>query len=325
MKKHLLYCLDYHHGQATRVVAGGMPYLKGDTMAARQDYLEDCLGSLVRSLCREPRGHRQMLGAIITPPASQEAEAGLIFTHPSGYFGMCGDSLFSGVTALVETGMLVLEGPSPHRFLIDTVQGSLPVEVTLDDVGELVGVTMENVASYTVGQAMLEVGEGTVQVEIAFGGLYYGFVSSEEMGVDLLSESVSSILEAGSLLFREARENLEFLDPRSEGVRGLDLVTLHQETHPGVFRVANFYGEGTMGRTPSGTGLSARVALEMGKGRLGEGGVIYHESPLGMRFSGEAAVRKGQIHPRITARSYLMGVNLVTVLPEDPFGEGFIL
>ena len=322
--KHLLYCLDYHHGQATRVVAGGMPHLPGETMEDRQEFLARNLGYLVGSLCREPRGHRQMLGAIATPPVTPGAQAGLIFLHPDGYFGMCGDSLFSAVTGMVETGMLITSGPR-SQFVIDTVQGPLEVEVRLDDQGEVAGVTMENVASYPVGETSLVVGDAEIRMDIAFGGLYYGFVNAGDVGLDLKGAGIDEIVEVGSQVFVEAARQVQFQDPVTGRDHSLDLITLYQPVESSVHRVANFYAEGTMGRTPSGTGLSARVALEQARGSLKEGETFFHESPLGLRFSGEANLRDGRVRPRITARSYLMGINIITVLPEDPFGEGFSL
>jgi proline racemase len=113
----------------------------------------------------------------------------------------------------------------------------------------------------------------------------------------------------------------------------VDLLTLW-EPLPGECgaRVANFYAPLTCGRTPSGTGLSARVAVEAAAGRLGEGETFVHESLLGLRFVARVArpavPRAGGgpagVVPAITARSFLMGTAQWVLHAEDPFRHGFI-
>ncbi len=321
-RTHLLYCLDYHHGQATRVVAGGIPHIPGKTMAEKQDFFEQHLDHVRKATILEPRGHRQMLGAVITAPSRPEAEVGLLFTHPAGYFAMCGDSMFSAVTAMVETGMLSVPGAG-RRVMVDTPAGLVGVDVALS--GEQVrDVTMENVASYPVTAARLEIGEYEAQVDVAYGGLYYGFVNARDMGIDSLREiDTGTLIEKGSVLWEKARDAVSFVDPVT-GHRGtVDLVTLWENVDERVHRVANFYAPGTMGRTPSGTGLSARLALDASRGLLLPGQVMSHESPLGLRFKGEVRPEGSLFVPRITARSFLMGINMLNLGPEDPFQHGF--
>jgi proline racemase len=115
--------------------------------------------------------------------------------------------------------------------------------------------------------------------------------------------------------------------------RPVDLITLWEplEGARGA-RVANFYAPQTCGRTPSGTGLSARVAVEAAAGRLDLGDTYIHESPLGLRFSARVAAtgvaRAGGgppgVVPAVTARSFLMGTAQWVLHAEDPYRHGFI-
>src|SRR3972149_609947 len=102
---------DYHHGQATRVIVGGFPPLRGATMAEKQAYFAEHCDHIRASLMQEPRGHKNMLGAVLTDPATPDGDIGMLFLHPRGFFEMCGDSTFSAVAAVIDSGIVTCEGP----------------------------------------------------------------------------------------------------------------------------------------------------------------------------------------------------------------------
>lgn len=320
--RRLLYCMDYHHGQATRVVLAGLPFVPGEDMAARQAFFREHLDWVRGIVCAEPRGHTNMLGAVVLPPVRRDAHAGVIFLHPGGYFDMCGDSTFSTVTALVDSGMVPpREGDFEVR--LDTVAGPVDARVRVSG-GEVVEVTVANVPSYYLGSTELRVDGGTVPAEVAYGGLVYAFVDAGAVGLAPLDRQARTrLLETGTALWEAARA-VEVAGRR------VDLVTLGERL-PGQarFRVANFYAPATMGRTPSGTGISARLALLLAKGELpgpGEGKAeVVHESILGLSFRARAreVLPGGGVVPEVTARSYLMAVTHLVVEEDDPFPAGF--
>ncbi|MDI6824541.1 MAG: proline racemase family protein [Bacillota bacterium] len=318
--RHLLYCMDYHHGQATRVVMAGLPFVPGADMAARQAFFRQHLDWVRGVVCAEPRGHTNMLGAVVLPPVRPDAHAGVIFLHPGGYFDMCGDSAFSTVTALVDSGMVP---PRKGEFAVklDTVAGPVDARVRVTG-GEVVEVTIANVPSYYLGPVELRAGSLAVGAEVAYGGLVYAFVDAGAVDLAPLDRQPRArLLQTGTALWEAAR---------TLAVKGrrVDLVTVGERL-PGSarFRVANFYAPATMGRTPSGTGISARVALLLARGELGEKGEVVHESILGLSFRARAREIRpgGEVVPEVTARSYLMGITQLVVKEDDPFPAGFEL
>lgn len=342
--RHVLQVWDYHHGQATRIVVAGCPPLRGQTIREKQEDLAKHYDHLRALICREPRGHRNLLGAFLTQPERPTSHAGVIFVHPDGYFDACGDSAFSVAIALVESGLVPRTTTDGEQELIlDTVLGPLPVRVTVQS-GRVVAATMASGPCYALGEATLDVPDlGPVPVTLAWGGLLYAFVQAPVLGVrlgpDLSPPAREQLLAIGTTLWQAARAQLAADIPGIGQGRAVDLVTLVEELdvagkplpaeyegQPAGARVANFYAPRTMGRTPSGTGTAGRVATLVTAGRLPLGGSYFHESPVGLRFSARPIRREGAaIHSEISTMSYCMGIATLVLREDDPFPTGFSL
>jgi proline racemase len=304
-------------------------------MRDKQDDFRDRFDYVRTSLMQEPRGHRNMLGAVLTDPVTPDGDIGMIFLSPQGFFDMCGDSTFSATAALVDSGMFKSADPNGElRIKADTVAGRVDVHVRLER-GEPMAITFDNVASFSLGTCMLEVeGAGVVEAMLGYGGLLYVYVQASQVGIPSLREVArDELLQVGTRVLRAAKKQVRVPVQKGAGVlaepRPMDLITLWEplSDRRGA-RVANFYAPLTTGRTPSGTGLSARVAVEFAAGRLGMGETYVHESLLGLQFSARAtkAVEGNPpgIIPSVTARSFLMGTAEWVLHPDDPFRNGFV-
>ena len=91
-------------GEPLRLVVGGIPNLKGNTIPEKRDYFIEHYDYLRTALMLEPRGHKDMFGAILTQPTMPEADVGVIFMHGKGFHNMCGHGTIATNTILVETG-----------------------------------------------------------------------------------------------------------------------------------------------------------------------------------------------------------------------------
>lgn len=77
--------IDSHTmGESTRIVYDGFPYLPGDTMMEKKKYLMENYDFLRSALMLEPRGHRDMFGALLTQPVHEEAYTEVVLDAPSG-------------------------------------------------------------------------------------------------------------------------------------------------------------------------------------------------------------------------------------------------
>ena len=141
---HVISTVDVHTaGEPTRIVLSGVPQPRGATMAARKQRMAEQLDHLRTTLLHEPRGHRDMFGALLVAPVTEGADHGLIFMDSSGYIDMCGHAVMGVTTALVELGMvratepvttLVFDTPAGRVESRARVEGTRATHVTVENV-----------------------------------------------------------------------------------------------------------------------------------------------------------------------------------------------
>ena len=69
MSSKTFFCIDAHTcGNPVRVVAGGGPFLQGDTMMEKRLHFLREYDWIRKGLMFEPRGHDMMSGSILYPP-----------------------------------------------------------------------------------------------------------------------------------------------------------------------------------------------------------------------------------------------------------------
>ena len=168
----LIPCVETHTcGEPTRIVT--MLDIPGSTIVEKQDFFRTHLDHVRRALVREPRGHRDMFGAVLTRPVTPDAAAGVIWLDHGGYLSGCGHATIGLGVAMVETGMVVSDGPVTS-FSLDSPSGLLRLRVART-AGRARETTFENVAAFTVGLDLkVDVPEvGAVRLDVAFGGNFF--------------------------------------------------------------------------------------------------------------------------------------------------------
>jgi trans-L-3-hydroxyproline dehydratase len=71
--------IDAHvGGQPLRLIVEGLPRAVGKTLVRKREWLRTHADAIRRGIVLEPRGHADLVAAVLTEPASPEAHAGLI-------------------------------------------------------------------------------------------------------------------------------------------------------------------------------------------------------------------------------------------------------
>jgi proline racemase len=325
-----IYAIDHHHGQASRTILSGYPSIRGATMRDKSNYYLENLSWIHESLIREPRGHRNMLGAILTEPVSEDAAFGIIFNHAFGVFDSCGDSTFAAAAAIIETGLIAAVEPVT-RFSLDTVLGPIGIEVDVSD-GVVNMVRFENVPSYDIGRVTLDVpGLGSVGLDVGFGGQYHGFVDADSMGLEVDRTREADLVSAANRIWAHGGRETGVTDPETGRAIVLNLVSfISKNKEKNSYSVAHVYPPGRMGRTPGGTGTSALMGILANRGEYDASDTFTMKSVLGLDFTGTGtpvAMSSGAtaIRPKLGAKSFMMGIHHFVIDPTDPFKHGFIL
>jgi trans-L-3-hydroxyproline dehydratase len=325
--------IDAHTGgEPLRVITGGFPHLPGDTILAKRRYAKTHHDRLRKAIMWEPRGHADMYGALITEPVTPDGDAGVLFLHNEGFSTMCGHGIIALGKVLLETGMVQIEGDHPVLRL-DTPAGRVTATVHRHN-GAVVGTSFHNVPSfvYVLDEIVDVPGLGTVRYDVAFGGAFYAFVRTEDLGLTPLPGDYRALIDAGLRIKRAVMASLPIRHPVEADLGFLYGVIFVGPAENAQHHSRNvcLFADGEIDRSPTGTGVSARAALHFARGELALGQPFTVESIVGSCFTGRVVeqVTFGPyraIIPEVTGTAHLCGRNELWIDPADPFGEGFLL
>jgi proline racemase len=333
----LISTIDSHTaGEGTRLVMHGLPPLQGESMAEKLSDAQARLTWVPPALLLEPRGHKDLYGAILTEPCHPQADVGVIFMDNQRYEPMCGHGLIGVVTSLLATG--VFEAVEPETTLVvDTAAGLVKAHARIQDGGVL-GVAFDNVPSFAcqLERTLALPGGQRLIVDVAFGGNFFILVEAGPLGVSLLPENVAFFADLGMQVLAAANEQIHIVHPTQAHIdRILDVRFYVEPGSPGAHsRNLVVLGNRMVDRSPCGTGTCAELAVRYARGRLRIGETLVTESILGTRFSavatGEAVEMASltpypAIYPRVEGRAYLTGLHQIIIEPDDPFLVGFML
>ena len=319
-------------GEPLRVIVEGLPPLPGNTILEKRRYLKNNWDTLRTALMWEPRGHADMYGAIITEPNSRENDIGVIFLHNEGYSTMCGHGIIGLTTVLLETGIIDKPGSNP-TIKMDTPAGL--VTATAHRTGERVNsVSFLNVPSfvYSSNQIVEVPGIGTVHYDIAFGGAFYAFVNADEVKVGLEAQDFHRLIDLGRRIKKAVMEKQPIVHPFEEDLSFLyGTIFVGKPLQPGHHsRNVCIFADGEVDRSPTGTGVSARMALHYFKDELSVDQPATIESIIGTCFTGRVAslTKFGPyeaVIPEVLGSANIVGKCEWLLDPKDPLRDGFIL
>jgi trans-L-3-hydroxyproline dehydratase len=280
----------------------------------------------------EPRGHADMYGAILTPPVTPEADFGVLFLHNEGWSTMCGHGIIAVATIVLEAGILPPAGPIT-TLRIDTPAGLVTAHAYIHD-GRVTRVAFLNVPSFVVElDARVDVpGIGPVHYDLAFGGAFYAFVDAGAAGLELRPDNARIIIDAGRAIKQAVTGQRAIVHPAAT-----DLGFLYGTIFIGPAasldahsRNVCVFADGEVDRSPTGTGVSARLAIHYARAEIAIGQPIIIESIIGSRFTGsvDSETRFGPfsaIIPRVEGSAFLTGRHEFVIDPRDPLARGFFV
>ena len=327
--------IDAHTaGEPIRVVVSGLPKIPGRSMLDKMKWFDENLNGVRNLLMREPRGHKDMFGAILTPPVTEDGHSGVLYTHTTGQATMCGHGTIGVVKVLIETGAVpVVEGENTVN--IDAPAGRVTARALVKN-GIVKEVSFRNVPSFLyMDNVEVDIPSiGKVKVAVSFGGGFYIFVEAEDLGLEVIPEHGSAIAKHSMWLKDWGNRELNVVHPENPGIKGIYgvIVTGPSERTEKGWRSKEtcVFADSAIDRSPCGTGTSARMALLYGRGQMAPEEVLENRSILNTTFYGsiyglaEIGGIKG-IVPRIAGPAWITGFNQLVLDPEDPLNEGFLI
>jgi proline racemase len=173
-------------------------------------------------------------------------------------------------------------------------------------------------------------GFGTIAIDIAYGGMFYAMTDATKLGFALEPGEARELAVLGERIRLAARARYPVAHPENPAISGVSIVQLHAPfTAPGgESRNTCIIAPGRSDRSPTGTGLSARLAALAARGLLKPGHRYDHTSLIGSRFEGRivAPTQAGDlpaIIPAIRGRAWITGFHSYVVDPRDPYPAGY--
>jgi trans-L-3-hydroxyproline dehydratase len=354
---HAIQVLDYHTaGEPFRIVVSGYPELPGRNILERRRAALEHHDDPRKLLMWEPRGHADMYGGILVPPDHAEAQVGVLFMHNEGYSTMCGHGTIALATALIETGAIQCVGPETP-IGIDAPCGLVRATALVDEAEfsavqaanrtpRVREVRFENVPSFAAAlDVPLDVpGFGRVLVDVGYGGAFYAVISAAALGLEMRADSAAQIAAAGRAITDAGRAAL-----RAGGALADALGVKHPESDDLSFlygtiidgppedashhsRNLCLFAEGEVDRSPTGSGVSARLAVLHARGLVATGEEIAIESILGREsvFVGrvvrtEQWAGRNAVIPEVRGSAHMTGSARFVLDADDPIGRGFLI
>lgn len=323
--------IDAHTGgEPLRIITSGLPPLKGRTILERRRYMKEHLDHLRKALMWEPRGHADMYGCIITPPVTKEADFGVLFMHNEGYSTMCGHGIIAVTKVAVETGLVKMRTPET-MVGIDTPAGLVTAYARIKNK-KVKSVYFHNVPSFVLAldQTVEVPAIGRVRFDIAFGGAFYAYVKADDVGLRMTGQDYRPLIEKGMAIKRAVMKNFKIEHPFEKDLNFLYGTIF---TGPGLEKGADsrnvcIFAEGEVDRSPTGTGVSARMALHYERGELAVGQPMVIESIVGSKFI--CRVKEvttfgphRAVIPEVEGTAHICGKNEFLIDPDDPLKKGF--
>lgn len=325
---------DMHTGgEPVRIVTGGYPPLPNGTILEKRAFVRDNLDHLRKMLMFEPRGHYDMYGALLVEPDLPGADLAVLFMHNEGYSTMCGHAVIALGRYTVDKGLVAVREPVT-TVNIECPCGLVAASVEVKD-GKAGAVSFESVPAFLfAGDRAVELeGYGRIAFDVAYGGAFYALADCRQFGLEFGRARARDFIDAATALTEKLKATFPLSHPDHDDLAFLygSILTDGGDGSGGVpTKNVCVFAEAEVDRSPTGSGVTARLAAMHAKGELLAGEERLFESIVGSRFTGSVArTTTAGAHKAIVARvggsAYYTGRAEYRLEDGDALGRGFLV
>lgn len=318
-------------GEVGDVIVGGVAPPPGDTLWEQSRWLASD-NTLRNFVLNEPRGGVFRHVNLLVPPKHPEADAGFIIMEPAYNPPMSGSNSICVATVLLDSGIVPMQ--EPETFLtLEAPGGLVKVRAECRD-GKAERIFVQNLPSFA---AQLDValdveGLGTLTVDTAYGGDSFVIVDAAALGLRLIADEAHDIARLGVRITKAANAALRFDHPENPDWNHFSfcLFAGPVERNGNDLRAGSAVTvqPGKIDRSPTGTALSARMAVLHARGLMGLADRLTTVSVIGSTFTGRIVATttvggQAAIVPEISGRAWVTGIHQHMLDPADPWPEGY--
>ncbi|XP_037100811.1 trans-L-3-hydroxyproline dehydratase [Syngnathus acus] len=332
-----LSVVDMHTGgEPLRIIVSGYPEVKGQTLLSKRRYVREHLDHLRRVLMLEPRGHYDMYGALLVASELPDAHLGVLFMHNEGYSTMCGHAVVALGRFAVDYG-LAKEPRSPETPVnIHCPCGLVRAFVEYADEGKTGAVRFLSVPAFVFATDVTVAveGFGDVTVDISYGGAFYAFVDARRFDLDVRESRTRHLVDAATAVTKAVKSQVKLRHPVSDDLAflyGTILTDGKDEFSSDATANVCVFAEAQVDRSPTGSGVTARVALQYHKGqiRLNQSRT-FQSGATGSQFTGKAVEETTcgdfkAVVVEVAGRAFYTGASCFVQEAADQLNGGFLL
>jgi proline racemase len=332
----ILSTVEMHTGgEPTRIIVDGWPEFAGTTLLDKRREAKERFDHLRRGLVLEPRGHDGMYGALLVEPDHPDADLAVLFMHNEGYSTMCGHATIALARWAVDSGRVARREPEkPQSETVVRLQ--CPCGLVTASVAPDGRVRFESVPAFAYARDRIVPTRtwGPVTVDVAYGGAFYAILAADSIGLDLRTSPMRAIVDAGEEITKAAAAATPIEhagEPDLAFLYGTILTDGGDGANGRASRNVCIFAGRQIDRSPTGSGVTARLALEVARRKVATGEERLFESCTGAVFSGKvlregAAVgRHKSVIVEVGGHAYQTGEARFRFDDDDPLREGFSL
>jgi proline racemase len=330
----IIHTVSCHaEGEVGDVITGGVASPPGDTLWAQRAWIAQDQ-TLRNFMLNEPRGGVFRHVNLLVPPKHPEAQMGWIIMEPVHTPPMSGSNSICVATVLLDTGILPMTEPVTHLSL-EAPGGLVRIRADCKD-GKAERIHVQNVPSFAgpLAQPLEIEGLGTLTIDIAYGGDSFVVVNAAALDLSLNPDEARDLATLGVKITRAATEQLGFHHPDHPDWTHLSFCLFAgplEDTGSGLRAKSVVSIEpGKIDRSPTGTAISARMALLHRQGHMQVGDRLTGVSIIGSEFHGTILGETSvggipAIRPEISGRAWITGTHQHMLDPDDPWPGGYRL
>lgn len=325
---------DMHTGgEPVRIITGGYPPIPAGTILEKRAWVRDNLDHLRKLLIFEPRGHYDMYAALLVEPNLPDADLAVLFLHNEGYSTMCGHAVIALGRYAVDHDLVKVREPVTV-VNIECPCGLVTAYVEVER-GKAGAVSFDSVPAFLLeGDRDIALPDGrNIRFDIAYGGAFYAIADCRQWGLAFGASPARALVDAATALSEAVRKAHQIAHPDHADLGflygsiltdGLDAFSDQPTRNVCVFADAE------VDRSPTGSGVTARLAVMHAKGLISQAQERIFESIVGSRFTGrvERTLTAGAhdaIVARVGGRAFYSGKAEFLLEEDDELGRGFLL
>ena len=282
----------------------------------------------------EPRGGVFRHVNLLVPPKNPKASAAFIIMEPEDTPPMSGSNSICVATVLLDHGLITMEEPVTNFFL--EAPGGLVKVKALCKNGKAERIFVQNLPSfgYKLDTKLELEGYGSISADTAFGGDSFVIVDAKKLGFSINPSEAVELARLGAKITDAATEQIGFRHPTITDWKHYSFCQfsrIEDRSNDCIsFKSAVSIKPGKIDRSPTGTALSAKMAVLEARGEMKVGQKIKAISIIGSSFEGKIVEKcdlngTSAIIPEISGRGWITGLHQHTLEPTDPWPEGYRL